>query len=115
MAQFINLIINCRILCNIRITGRHISFRLIVVVIGNKVLYCIFREKLLHLPVQLCRQRLIMRNNECRLLHPLNNICHCKCLARTGNAHQRFKLVSLLKTFRQFLDCLRLVAGRLIF
>ena len=58
--QFINLIIHRRILCDISIRGWHICLRLVVIVIGDKVLYCIFGEKFLEFSIELRRQCLIM-------------------------------------------------------
>ena len=49
--QLVDLIIDCRILFNISICLGHISLRLIVIIIRNKILYCIFGKKLLKLTV----------------------------------------------------------------
>ncbi len=59
-AQFIDLIIDRRILRNIGVRLRHISFRLIIVVVGYKVFYRIFREKFLNFPIKLPGKCLIM-------------------------------------------------------
>ena len=50
-AQLIDLIIDCRILFNISVRLWHISLRLIVIIIRNKVFYRIFREELLKLSI----------------------------------------------------------------
>ena len=68
MAQLVDLVIDRRILLNIGIRRRHIRLRLIVIVIGNKVFYCIIRKKLLHLPIKLSRQSLIMGNDQGRFI-----------------------------------------------
>ena len=49
--QFINLLINRRILGNISVRLWHICLRLIIIVIGDKVFHCILREKLLKLTI----------------------------------------------------------------
>ena len=51
--QLVNLIINRRVFCYIGVRLWHIRLRLVIVVIGDKILYRIFREKFLHLTIQL--------------------------------------------------------------
>ena len=66
--QFINLLINRRILGNISVRLWYISLRLIIIVIGDKVFHCILREELLELTVKLSCQCLIVRNDQSRLV-----------------------------------------------
>ena len=54
-----------------------------------------------------------MRNDQCRLVHLLNDICHGKCLAGAGDAQQRLGVVTLMDALHQRFYRLRLVAGRL--
>ena len=49
--QLIDLIIDCRILRNIGVRLRHISFRLIIIIIGHEILYCILREEFFKLTI----------------------------------------------------------------
>ena len=75
----------------------------------------IFREKFFHFSVELPCQSLIMCDNQCGFIQRRNDICHCKCLTRTGNSKQGLKLITLLKSLYQFCNRLRLVSCRLIF
>ena len=79
--------------------------------LGDKIFHCVIRKELFEFPIQLRSQRLIMCNNQCRLVHLLNNIRHGKCLTRSSNAKQRLTLVSFFEAFDQLFNCLRLVAS----
>ena len=113
--QLVDLIIDRRVLLDIGVSLGHIGLRLVVIIVGNKILYRILREKFLEFSVELRGKRLVMRDDESRLLQVLYDVGHGKCLARTGNAEQRLCLVALPESLRQSLDCLRLIAGGLIF
>ena len=58
--QLVNLLIDRRIFRNVSVRRRNIRLRLIVIVIGNEILDRIFREEFLHLPIKLCRERLVV-------------------------------------------------------
>ena len=60
-AQLINFIIDRRIFRNISVRLRHIRFRLIIIIVGNKILDGILREKFFHFSVQLPRQCFVAR------------------------------------------------------
>ena len=105
--QLINLFIYRRILRYISICRRHIRLRLIIIIIRHKIF--------LKLTVKLRCQSLIMCDNQCGFIQRRNDICHCKCLTRTGNSKQGLKLITLLKSLYQFCNRLRLVSCRLIF
>ena len=59
---------------------------MVVVVVGNKIFHCILREELLKLAVELGGQRLVVGDDEGRLLQLLDYIGHGKCLARARNS-----------------------------
>ena len=108
--QLIDLVIDGGILLDIGIRRGHIGLRLVIVIVGDKVFHGIFREELLHLPVQLGRQRLVVGDDQRRFIELFDDIGHGKGLSRTGDAQQGFALVSLFKTLHQLLDGPRLVA-----
>ena len=83
--------------------------------LGDEIFHRVIREKLLELAVKLGRQRLVVGNDQCRLLHPLDDIGHGEGLAGTGDAQKGLALVAFLETFDKIGDCLRLVAGGFIF
>ena len=113
-AQLIDLVIDIRILLDVGIRRREIRLRLIIIIVGNEILDRIFREELLHLGIKLCRQGLVMRDDQRRLLQSLDDICHRKGLAGAGNTEQGLELISLLEAERQLFDGLRLITGRCI-
>ena len=85
-SQFIYLIIHGRVLCNISIGRRHISLRLIIVIIRHKIFHRIFRKEFLKFSVQLGCQSFVMRQNQGGFIQLLNHICHGKSLAGTSDS-----------------------------
>ena len=67
-AQFIDLLIDRRVLGDIGVRLRYIRFRLVVIVIGYKILHCILRKELLKLAVELTCKCLVMGDNQRRFL-----------------------------------------------
>ena len=84
MTQFINLIVDGAVLFNIGIGIRDVSFRLIVVIIGDKILDCVFRKEFFKFRAELCRQCLIMGKYQCGTIELSNHICHGKSFTGTG-------------------------------
>ena len=113
--QFVNLLVDGGILRNVGVCRRYVCFRLIIIVIGNKIFHCIVWEKFLHLPVKLRRQRLIVCNDQRRFVQLLNNICHGKCLTGTCDSKQRLELIAFFKTCHEICDGFRLIPSWLIF
>ena len=111
--QPVYLLIRRGVLLDVGVGLRHIGLRLVVVVVGDKVLDRVVREELLHLAVELRRERLVVGDDECRLLQLLNHIRHRKGLARARHADQGLELIARAKPADQFLYGLRLVARRL--
>ena len=65
-----------------------ISLRLVVIVIGNKILHRIVGEKFPELRAKLGRQGLIVGQNQSGPVHLLNNRCHREGLTGTGHTQQ---------------------------
>ena len=89
MAQLFYLCIYIRIFLDIRIGGSHIRFRLVIIIVGDKILHCVLRKELLEFAMKLCSKCFIMRNDQCRFLYPFNQFCHSKRLAGPGDSHKR--------------------------
>ena len=51
VAQLVNFIVNRGVLFNVGITGRDVGFRLVVIIVRNKVFHRIVGEELFHFPV----------------------------------------------------------------
>ncbi len=114
MSKLIDLVINGGILGNVGIGGGHISFRLIIIIIGDKIFHCVLRKKFFKLPIQLGRQGLVMGDHQGRLIQLLDHIGHGKGLTGPGNSKQGLTLIAFLKTSHQVCNSLRLISGRFI-
>ena len=112
MAQFIDLVINRRVLLDIRIRRRDIRLRLIKIVVTDKITDVIVREKRLELARQLRRQCFIVRDDESRLLHLLDDFRHRIRLARARCAEQNLRLLTVFDARCEHLDRFRLIAHR---
>ena len=112
--KLVNLIIDGQVLFYIGIRRWEIGLRLIIVIVRDIILHGIVREKTLELPVKLGSQRLVVTQDECRLVDVLDDIGNGKGLARTGHPQQCLCRYSLDNTFSQLGDSFRLVARRLI-
>ena len=84
-AEFVDLVVDGRILRNIGIRGRHISLRLVIIVVGDKILHRVLREELLKLPVKLSRQCFIVGDHQRGPLQLLDDIGHGEGLAGPRN------------------------------
>ena len=85
---------------------------MIEVVVGNKVLDRIFREKVPHLCISLGSQRLVGGHDDGRHAFAGDDVRHRVGLAGSRHAEQRLKHRSVLETFAKFLNRLRLIACR---
>ena len=115
MPEPVDLVIHGRIFFDISICRRHVSLRLVVIVVRDEIFHGVFREEFLELAVQLRSQRFIMRDDQRRLVQLLDHVGHGKRFAGARHAEQRFKLVAFFEAIHQFFDRLRLIARRLIF
>ena len=113
-AQLVDLIVDHRVFLDIRVCLRHICLRLVVIVVGDKILDGVLRKELLELAVELRGQRLVVRDNQRRLLELLDDIRHRVGLSGACHAEQGLHLVAFPEAFHQFPDRLRLISGRLI-
>ncbi len=93
---------------------RDVRLRLIIVVIRDKILDRVFREKLLELAAQLRRKGLIVRQNKCRPVDAGDDVCHREGLAGAGDAEQHLFVYSVLNACHKAVYRFRLVPRRLI-
>ena len=114
MAEFIDFIVYCTIFFNIGIRIGNVGFRLIIIVVGDKIFHRIFRKKFFEFRTKLCCQYFVMRQNQCRPIYFLDNICHSKCFSRARHPQKNLTGITAVKTFNERINCLRLIAGRLI-
>ena len=112
MPQTVNFIIDGAVLFNIGVRGRDIRFRLIVIVVGDKILHRIIREETAHLGTDLGCQGLVGLQNQGRTVTPGNDVGHGEGLAGTGHAQKRLPLVPCFNSSDQCFYSLRLVTRR---
>ncbi len=93
---------------------RDVGLRLVVVVVGDKVLDGVLGEEVLELRIQLGAQRLVVGEDQRRPLHAGDDVGDGERLARPGRAQQDLMPVPLFQAGHQRIDCLRLIPRRLI-
>ena len=112
--QFVDFLVDCRVFFDVEVPRRNVGFRLVIIIVGNKIFDGVVREKSLKLAVELGGKRFVVADDERRTLYALNDFCHRKRFSASGNAFERLVAVAAQKSFRQFFDCLSLIACRLI-
>ena len=73
--QPIDLLVDDRFLLDVRVGGRHVGFRLVVVVVADEELDGVVREEAPELLVELRRQRLVVDHHERRPVHARPATC----------------------------------------
>ena len=101
-----------RVLLDVQIGLRHVRLGLVVVVVGDEVLDRVAREELAELVAELRGERLVVRDDQRRLLHLLDDPGHRRRLAGRGRAEQRLVALTGAQAVGERRDRLRLVAGR---
>ena len=92
--------------------ARHIGFRLVIIVIGNKIRDRVLREEFLELGIELRGKRLIVRHDQRRLLQLLDDGRNREGLAGAGRAEQDLVLFPGADSFDESADRFGLVAHR---
>ena len=112
VAELVDLVVDVRFLLDIRVGRRDVCLGLVVVVVGDEVLDGVLREEIAELLRELCRERLVGRDDERRFLDGLDGLGHGVRLAGAGDAEERLVAHALEDAVRQPVDGLRLVASR---
>src|SRR5215211_328959 len=94
---------------------RDVGLGLIVVVVGDEVLYCVVGEELGELACELGRERLVVRYDERGAARLLDNAGHRVGLAASGDAEQGLGAHPRLEAGGELPDGLRLVARGHVF
>ena len=112
MAQAVDLIIDGAVFFNIGIGGGDVGFRLVIVVIGDKIFHRIIGEKSAHLGADLTGQGFVWFQNQCGAVALCNDIGHRKGFAGAGNAQQSLTFIPCFQALHQRFNSLGLVASR---
>ncbi len=81
--KFFNFIVNAQVFFYIDIRYRQIRLGLVVIIIRDKILDCIFREKTFELRIKLGRKCFIVAYDQRGPLQLFHDIGHGKCFSRT--------------------------------
>ena len=88
VAHAIDLFVDERVLLDVRVGRGDVRLGLVVVVVADEVVDGVVREQVLEFPVQLVRQRLVVRHDQRRPLNLLDDVGHREGLAAAGDAEQ---------------------------
>ena len=114
MAQTLYFLINRGVLFNERISLRHISLRLVVVVVRNEIFDRIMGQQFTQLIRQLCGKSLILNHHQGGTLHRLNEPRRRGRLTGTGGTHEHNIFFAILHPLSQLRNGFRLIPGRFV-
>ncbi len=114
VAQFVDFIINRRIFFNIRIRRSNICFRLVIIIVADKICHFIVRKKRFKFTAKLRRQRLVVRDDKGRLLYGFYDFGHRKRFPCSCRSQQYLCPLPGLYAVCQRPNGFRLVAHRFI-
>ena len=110
MAHLVDLVIDIRVLRDVRVGARYVRLGLVVVVVRDEVLHHVLREELAELLGELRGQRAVRRQHQRRTLIALDHVRHRERLACTGSAAKRLSPDAVFEAANQCFNRLRLVA-----
>ena len=111
MAQLVDLFVDIDFLLDVGIGARYIGLRLVVVVVADEILHGAFGEEVPELGAELCRQGLVVDQDQGGALHPLDDVGHGEGLAAAGHAEKGLLVIAVLKPLDEVFHRLGLVAG----
>ena len=113
-AHLLDVLVDGRVLLDVRVARGHVGLGLVVVVVRDEILHRVLGKEFLELAIQLRGQRLVVGEHQRGTLHVLDHRRHRERLSRSGDAEQRLVAEAVAKAFHELRDGLRLVAGGLV-
>ena len=113
--QAVDLLVGGGVLFDIGIRVGDVCLRLVVVIVGDEVLYGVVGKELPKLLAQLSRQRLVVGQHQRGAVHLFDDLGHGVRLAGAGDALEHLLPQAILQPLRQLLDSLGLVTGGAVF
>ena len=113
-AQARDVVVLGRVLLDVQVGLRDVRLRLVVVVVRDEVLDRVLGEELPELVAELRGERLVVGDDERRLLHLLDHPRHRGRLAGPGRAEERLVALARAQPFGERGDRGGLVAGRAV-
>ena len=114
VAQAVDLLVDRRVLLDVEVARGDVGLGLVVVVVGDEVLDGVLREVGAELVAELRGERLVVHEDQRRLLQPLDRRRHRHRLAGAGGAQQRRVAVALVDALRDRVDRRGLIGGRAV-
>ena len=96
-AHLLDVRVDRGVLLDVGVRGRNVGLGLVVVVVADEVLDRVAREELAELAVELRGERLVVRHDQRRALHALDDVGDGVCLARARDAQQRLVRQAVLE------------------
>ena len=84
----LNTFVDAQLFVNVQVSFGKVGFRLVVIVVGDKIFHGIVGKVAHHFLMQLTSKRLVVAHDEGRDVELLNDVRHRKRLAATGHAKQ---------------------------
>ena len=109
--HLLDVVVDRRILLDVRVGRGHVCLGLVVVVVGDEVLDGVVREEIAHLSVELCGQCLVGSEHQGGPSDLLDDLRHRERLSGAGDAKQRLVGEPGLDPFDELLDRGGLVTG----
>ena len=109
--ELVDVVVDGRVLLNIRIGRGNIGFRLIIVVVADEIFNGVFRKQRAEFIVKLCCQGLVRGKHQRGPVDLSDDIGHGEGLPRSGNTKQdlipdtRFDVGSELLDGRRLIAC----------
>ena len=111
-AHAVDLVVDGRFLLDVRVGGGNVGLGLVVVVVADEVLDGVLGKEAAELLIELGGERLVVRHDQRRAVHPRDALRHGEGLARAGDAEQHLRLVAPLQPVDELVDGARLVAAQ---
>ena len=113
-AHLLDVLVDRAVLLDEQVALRDVGLRLVIVVVADEGLDRVLREERSKLAVELCRQRLVGGEDDCRPTDLGDKVFHRERLPGTGHAGQRLVTIAGLDRLQQFRDRLPLIAARFV-
>ena len=113
-AQLVELVVDGGFFFDVDVARGDVGFRLVVVVIADEVLDGVVGEERFELVIELRGEGLVVRQDQRRAAHGLDDLGHGEGLAGPGHAEQNLVLFPFANSAREFGDGVFLVAARAV-
>ncbi len=108
--QPVDVVVDRRVLLDVRVRGREVRLGLVVVVVRDEVLDRVLGEELAELVAELGCEGLVVRDHERRALEARDHVRDGERLAGAGRPEERREAISSLDAGYELVDRLRLIA-----